>query len=522
MPRLHLLASALCLLLMLPTSCQRTHRSEARLARQQLAHAQALWLADSLPDNDTLLALPIRYYTQHGPDSLLAQAYYLQGELLRRHYYMLRASDAYLKALELCPDTGLLRFRIHLAQAKIGRTEKLVGEATHCLTQAARLLPALHRPDCRGDYLHEKAQLSLLKRDTNAACHYFKAVATEAASRHTPAARHRTADCLLHIGTLRLQQNQPDSTLLYARQARYYSANEAQRREATVLAGLAYARTNRPDSALACIGPNLYAVSLNLRADAYRALYTMYQRLQRPEATQAYLLRYVAVRDTLRNDISTLVAERIHALREYKMQRERANLAERNEARNKVQFYRLLASTVVLLALLLLLLYRARVKKLRLTEQLHGQRCQTMEESLRRKEAEIAVARQEEELRQQQIEQLRQSLDYYKQLNQITLPVLMRRQNSQGALHLTDDDWDIVIKNADACFNHFSERLRQHCPQLTDDDVRFCCLVKMNLPLAQLAEIYHIAKGSISRRKMRLKEKMCITGCSFDDFLADF
>lgn len=106
MPRLPLLASALCLLLMLPTSCQRNHRSEARLARQQLAHAQALWLADSLPDNDTLLALPIRYYTQHGPDSLLAQAYYLQGELLRRHYYMLRAPMPTSKPLNSARTRG--------------------------------------------------------------------------------------------------------------------------------------------------------------------------------------------------------------------------------------------------------------------------------------------------------------------------------------------------------------------------------------------------------------------------------
>lgn len=196
--------------------------------------------------------------------------------------------------------------------------------------------------------------------------------------------------------------------------------------------------------------------------------------------------------------------------------------AKRNETRNKLQFYRLLACTIGLLALLLMLLYRSRLKKLRLAQQLRNQQFQTMEESLRRKEAEISLAQQEEELQRQQIRQLQQNLDYYKQLNRITLPVLMRRQNSQGALHLTDDDWDIIIQNADACFNHSSRRLRHHCPQLTDDDVRFCCLVKMNLPLTQLAEIYHIAKGSISRRKMRLKEKMNIAGRSFDEFLADF
>ena len=234
--------------------------------------------------------------------------------------------------------------------------------------------------------------------------------------------------------------------------------------------GMAYARANRPDSAFACINPHLYAVNMDLRADVYRALYTMFLRLRHPAPAQTYLLRYIAVRDSLRNDIT----------------------AKRNEARNKLQFYRLLACTIGLLALLLLLLYRSRLKKLRLAQQLRNQQFQTMEESLRRKEAEISLAQQEEELQRQQIRQLQQNLDYYKQLNRITLPVLMRRQNSQGALHLTDDD------------------------------VRFCCLVKMNLPLAQLAEIYHIAKGSISRRKMRLKEKMNIAGRSFDEFLADF
>lgn len=278
----------------------------------------------------------------------------------------------------------------------------------------------------------------------------------------------------------------------------------------------------RPDSAFSCINPHLYAVNMDLRADAYRALYTMFLRLRHPAPAQTYLLRYIAVRDSLRDDITELVAERLHALHEYKLQRERTITAKRNEARNKLQFYRLLACTIGLLALLLMLLYLSRLKKLRLAQQLRNQQFQTMEESLRRKEAEISLAQQEEELQRQQIRQLQQNLDYYKQLNRITLPVLMRRQNSQGALHLTDDDWDIIIQNADACFNHFSRRLRHHCPQLTDDDVRFCCLVKMNLPLAQLAEIYHIAKGSISRRKMRLKEKMNIAGRSFDEFLADF
>ena len=37
-----------------------------------------------------------------------------------------------------------------------------------------------------------------------------------------------------------------------------------------------------------------------------------------------------------------------------------------------------------------------------------------------------------------------------------------------------------------------------------------------------MAEIYHIAKGSISRKKMRLKEKIGITDSSFDEFVTGF
>lgn len=112
------------LLLGLLNSCRHPNKSSDIQAHETLVHVQALLQSDSFPENDSLLTPSIRFFTQHGPDSLLAQAYYLQGEILRHHHFMLRASDAYIKALELCPDSSQLRFRIHLAQAKTCRIEK--------------------------------------------------------------------------------------------------------------------------------------------------------------------------------------------------------------------------------------------------------------------------------------------------------------------------------------------------------------------------------------------------------------
>ena len=40
--------------------------------------------------------------------------------------------------------------------------------------------------------------------------------------------------------------------------------------------------------------------------------------------------------------------------------------------------------------------------------------------------------------------------------------------------------------------------------------------------MSSLSEIYHIAKASISRKKMRLKEKMKIENSSFDEFISVF
>ena len=64
--------------------------------------------------------------------------------------------------------------------------------------------------------------------------------------------------------------------------------------------------------------------------------------------------------------------------------------------------------------------------------------------------------------------------------------------------------------------------LKKRFPDLTLDEIRFACLLKMEFPIASLSEVYHIAKGSISRKKMRLKEKMHIEDTTLDDFIRQF
>ena len=140
------------------------------------------------PKNDSLLTPSIRFFTQHSPDSLLAQGILPAGQ---KSYATTTSCCGppmpTIKALELCPDSSQLRFRIHLA--KTCRIEKIASEAAHHLNLAGRLLPALRHQGCRTDFLHEKAMLCLLRQDTNAATRYFKAVTDASAQAEYPTER---------------------------------------------------------------------------------------------------------------------------------------------------------------------------------------------------------------------------------------------------------------------------------------------------------------------------------------------
>ena len=74
----------------------------------------------------------------------------------------------------------------------------------------------------------------------------------------------------------------------------------------------------------------------------------------------------------------------------------------------------------------------------------------------------------------------------------------------------------------DSGYNDFTRKLRLMFPILTEKEINFCCLVKINMSLQSLADIYCISKNSVSRKKLRLKEKMGVEGDkTLDEFLGN-
>jgi hypothetical protein len=97
---------------------------------------------------------------------------------------------------------------------------------------------------------------------------------------------------------------------------------------------------------------------------------------------------------------------------------------------------------------------------------------------------------------------------YYEHLYAIILPILNAHRGKSGHINLEESSWELIEKNTDMVLPGFTSRLRQQHPTLTNEDVRFCCLLMMRVPNALLADVYSISPSSVSVRKQRMKKKL--------------
>ena len=195
----------------------------------------------------------------------------------------------------------------------------------------------------------------------------------------------------------------------------------------------------------------------------------------------------------------------------------------------------LLASLLGLVLLLAwIIFFYLRIKRERALAEVRSQNKKVEEEArilryqneLLKKETEISLLREKEAWQMSKVADLREAL--FRRLSFYNkLPSLQgdRAAGTHEKIRLTDEEWKEITESVDAVFDDFTRRLHESFPSLTPKDVIFCCLVKLNVNMQDLSDIYCVSKAAISKRKFRLKtEKLGITDehLSLDDFLKDF
>ena len=143
------------------------------------------------------------------------------------------------------------------------------------------------------------------------------------------------------------------------------------------------------------------------------------------------------------------------------------------------------------------------------------------------------LIRQQEYLRQKEAERLHaetrlSELDgkvdqlktvFFRQLTQRFIPA-----SGKDVIRLSDADWMVIFGHADAIFDGFTQRLREAYPVLNEEDIRYCCMVKMQLSHSEIARIVCLEKDSVKKRirRIRLEKMKSGEGYTLESLLHNF
>lgn len=164
-----------------------------------------------------------------------------------------------------------------------------------------------------------------------------------------------------------------------------------------------------------------------------------------------------------------------------------------NELKVEQQSYVILILGLVLLVVIMIggsvffLIYRRRV----------DERNRLLQENVVLKQQEELSVLREKDARMR--EELLKRMNVFRKISET---------EKEKHIQLSDADWKEIQLMLDSGYNDFTRKLRMKYPLLPEKDINFCCLVKINMSLQSMADIYCISKNSVSRRKLRLKEKL--------------
>lgn len=247
---------------------------------------------------------------------------------------------------------------------------------------------------------------------------------------------------------------------------------------------------------------------------------------------------------------------------------------ENNLLRLKSQRYFLSLVLIVAISLLLIVVFqlimRRKDKKIRLQEQVLHQKdmflvkqqleLRQMETELSKKEYELLnrrkvmqehhtllekqnsalelreheIEKQEEELRMQEkeVEALKNDVNSLKlkvlQNTAISKKIIKCAQKvtvgtDDGKSLLSEADWTSLLNEVNAVYKSFTTSLQQAVPELTFEDIRFCCLLLVGLETKELSVVLSINPSSIRQRKMRIRAKAGLTNAqtTLEEFLCN-
>lgn len=468
-------------------------------------------------ETDTLLLPAIKYFSESG-DSLYAErALYCKAHLDRRLYRMKDAMQSFLKALLFLQGSGndeqLYRVNTWLGVVCLNQ-EEYEGKMRYskeALKAALRMDNLFYKNLALCDIATGYYFLNRL----DSALYYAQAAYDAAIADSLPS---QLPHVYTDLGSIYAKMGENGKALEYIDKA----IGLRPRKDTLAILGLyadkvdLFGKLGQYDSAYHYFRKAVTSPNLATQADAYNHMSGAYYKMGRCNKAYSLLLRFTELADSVRKQRHTAEVIALQELYKHE-QLSVENLYWRTQAAERQSNVYLMATLSLLslwIASTIYFFYWRNRRRLveqqhqlaSQQEELHHQRQVTTENLQRMAEMEQKEARLKE--------------TFFRRLNQRIVQEIEKGSN----ILLSDDDWEDIVQNADIIFDNFTRRLQQHYPALNKEDLRYCCMVKMQLSQLEMSQIMHLEKDSVKKRLKRIRmEKMkADSGVTLEELLRRF
>lgn len=468
-------------------------------------------------ETDTLLLPAIKYFSESG-DSLYAErALYCKAHLDRRLYRMKDAMQSFLKALLFLQGSGndeqLYRVNTWLGVVCLNQ-EEYEGKMRYskeALKAALRMDNLFYKNLALCDIATGYYFLNRL----DSALYYAQAAYDAAIADSLPS---QLPHVYTDLGSIYAKMGENGKALEYIDKA----IGLRPRKDTLAILGLyadkvdLFGKLGQYDSAYHYFRKAVASPNLATQADAYNHMSGAYYKMGRCNEAYSLLLRFTELADSVRKQRHTAEVIALQELYKHE-QLSVENLYWRTQAAERQSNVYLMA-TLSLLSLWIastIYFFYWRNRR-RLVEQQHQLASQQEElHHLRQVTTENLQRMAEMEQKEARLKET-----FFRRLNQRIVQEIEKGSN----ILLSDDDWEDIVQNADIIFDNFTRRLQQHYPALNKEDLRYCCMVKMQLSQLEMSQIMHLEKDSVKKRLKRIRmEKMkADSGVTFEELLRRF
>ena len=461
---------------------------------------------------DSLLQTAIHRYTENG------QLYQrMQARIEQSASYLYRnqpdstllVSDALLRE-ELLNDT--LRTQLYgLKRAAYSRNKDY--EQALIMADSSRQLTRKYK-DTLACFFASRPYLHLLKTVQGYERYTQESLQLMGEFEDSPNYRYLNYHILENLLTTSLERKDFQAAQLYLRQL------SAQRHSRHViphyflLRGKSHAALNQVDSAKYYYQQAATSSSDFIAVEANALLFNLINETEYPE--QAFYIKQKE--NKIKDDILTSTKAEIQR-REYNELKLKNELYQLHLKQREKELWMLGIVTALLGVGFIVFFFYQKEKKKRLQK----------ENLLLHQEAELSGLREKEIRLQNKEAELREALfrriAFFRKLPSLHNDESQDEVASSRKIVVTDAEWIEVISVVNEAFDHFAARLEQAYPSLNNKDIGFCCLVKINVNMQDLSDIYCVSKAAITKRKYRIKtDKLGITdeNVSLDSFLKAF